>query len=139
MKVTRYTADEIVEDPSPPLPDVLAQPDGAVWVDITNPGEDDVRVLRDVFHMIDTHRDLLAGSLDLYLSVISHRLNEVMRRLTGITAIFALMAVIPGVYGMNFSRAWPSFDWPYGFVVTIVAMLALVAGMLVMFRRMKWL
>lgn len=102
--------------------------------------------LRDVYDhllritdLIDTHRDLLSGALDIYLSVTSNRLNEVVRRLTGITAVFALLAVITGIYGMNFERAYPAFGWRYGFPFTIVMMLVLVGGLLVLFRRMKWL
>lgn len=89
--------------------------------------------------MIDTHRDLLASSLDLYLSVVSNRLNEVMRRLTVITSLLALSAVITGIYGMNFARAYPSFEWPYGFAFTIAGMMVLAVGLLVLFRRLRWI
>lgn len=102
--------------------------------------------LRDVYDhllritdLIDTHRDLLSGALDIYLSVVSNRLNEVVRRLTMITAIFALLAVITGIYGMNFDRAFPSFDWSYGFPFTIGVMLLLVGVLLLVFRRLRWL
>ncbi len=101
--------------------------------------------LRDVYDhllritdLIDTHRDLLSGAVDIYLSVVSNRLNEVVRRLTTITSIFALLAVITGIYGMNFSRAFPSFEWPYGFPFTIGLMLALVGLLLFVFRRFRW-
>ncbi|MBI2200703.1 MAG: magnesium/cobalt transporter CorA [Armatimonadetes bacterium] len=88
--------------------------------------------------LIDTHRDLLTGAMDIYLSVTSNRLNEVVRRLTMITAVFALLAVITGVYGMNFARAYPSFEWRYGFPFTIGVMLVLVGALLTLFRRMRW-
>lgn len=89
--------------------------------------------------MVDTHRDLITGALDIYLSVISNRLNAVMKVLTVITAIFAPLAVITGVYGMNFERAFPSFEWRYGFAVVIVAILIIVGVMLATFRRLRWL
>lgn len=62
--------------------------------------------------MIDTHRDLITGSLEIYLSVISNRLNAGMKVLTVVTAIFASLAVITGIYGMNFQHAYPSVDSP---------------------------
>ncbi|MDR7560155.1 MAG: magnesium/cobalt transporter CorA [Armatimonadota bacterium] len=102
--------------------------------------------LRDVFdHLlriteaVDTHRDLIAGSLDVYLSAASNRLNEVMKVLTVITAVFASLAVITGIYGMNFERVWPPFPWPYGFPAVLAAMAAIVAVMVVLFRRQGWL
>lgn len=89
--------------------------------------------------LIDTHRDLLSGAVDIYLSVQSNRLNEVVRRLTIITSVFALLAVITGVYGMNFERPFPPFEWPYGFPFTIALMLALVVALLALFRRLRWI
>jgi magnesium transporter len=88
---------------------------------------------------IDTHRDLLAVALDIYLSIVSNRLNEVMKVLTMITAIFASLAVISGIYGMNFERAFPPFEWRYGFTAALGIMAASVAVMLAIFRRLRWL
>ncbi len=102
--------------------------------------------LRDVYDhllritdLVDTHRDLLSGAMDIYLSVTGNRLNEVVRRLTVITSVFALLAVITGVYGMNFSRAFPSFEWRYGFPFTLGVMFVLVGALLALFRRLRWL
>ncbi len=101
---------------------------------------------RDVFDhllritdMIDTHRDLITGALDIYLSVISNRLNEVMKVLTVITAVFASLTVISGIYGMNFQHAYPPFDWPHGFAAVLLGMAGITAVMLAMFRRQGWL
>lgn len=88
---------------------------------------------------IDTHRDLLAGALDVYLSLASNRLNEVMKVLTVITAIFASLAVITGFYGMNFQRTFPAFDAPYGVAGALAIMAASVVVMLALFRRLRWL
>jgi magnesium transporter len=92
-----------------------------------------------ITEQIDTHRDLLAGALDIYLSTVSNRLNEVVKVLTVITAMFASLAVISGIYGMNFERPFPPFDWPYGFWAAIGLMAASVVVMLTVFRRMRWL
>ncbi|MDR7535468.1 MAG: magnesium/cobalt transporter CorA [Armatimonadota bacterium] len=92
-----------------------------------------------ITEQIDTHRDLLAGALDVYLSLTSNRLNEVMKVLTVITAVFASLAVISGIYGMNFQRAYPPFDWPWGFPAALGLMAASVIIMLALFRRLRWL
>jgi magnesium transporter len=88
---------------------------------------------------IDTHRDLLSGALDIYLSITSNRLNEVVKVLTIVTAMFASLAVIPGIYGMNFEHAFPPFGWRYGFVTVLGIMATSVVVMLAIFRRLKWL
>jgi magnesium transporter len=92
-----------------------------------------------ITEQIDTHRDLLASALDIYLSLTSNRLNEIVKVLTIITAIFASLAVISGIYGMNFERAFPAFEWRYGFVAALCIMAAGVMTMLAIFRRMRWL
>ena len=88
---------------------------------------------------IDTHRDLLSGALDIYLSITSNRLNEVVKILTIVTAIFASLAVISGIYGMNFERSFPPFEWRYGFPAALGIMALSVFVMLAVFRRLKWL
>lgn len=92
-----------------------------------------------ITEQIDTHRDLLAGALDIYLSIVSNRLNEVMKVLTVITAVFASLAVISGIYGMNFERAYPPFGWRHGFIAALGLMAASVLTMLAVFRRLRWL
>jgi magnesium transporter len=92
-----------------------------------------------ITEQIDTHRDLLAGALDIYLSITSNRLNEVVKVLTIVTAIFASLAVISGIYGMNFERAFPPFEWRYGFLAALGIMATSVIIMLAVFRRLKWL
>lgn len=88
---------------------------------------------------IDTHRDLLAAALDIYLSIVSNRLNEIMKVLTVITAVFASLAVISGIYGMNFERSFPPFEWRYGFPAALGIMATSVAVMLAILRRLRWL
>lgn len=92
-----------------------------------------------ITEQIDTHRDLLSGALDVYLSLVSNRLGEIMKVLTVITAVFASLAVISGIYGMNFERALPPFGWRYGFYSALGMMAAAVAVMLAVFRRLRWL
>lgn len=95
-------------------------------------------VLR-ITDQIDTHRDLLTGALEIYLTLVSNRLNEVMRVLTVITAVFALLTVITGIYGMNFERSFPPFGSRSGFWIIVAVMALLAAGMLALFRWRRWL
>lgn len=321
MKVVRYTADAVTEDPVTPLPDLLAQPDGVVWVDLMGPSEDDVRILREVFHfhplaiedttkqaqrpkleeyegyffmtlhamrppgrerqpvalqeidlffapryvvtvhphavpaldeartrlakagptqhahtdfilysivdsavdtyfpvidridqsldrvedqifrhpsrqaldhllslkrsllqmrrveaplrdifntltrrdlalvrpetlayyrdvydhllritdMIDTHRDLLTGAMELYLINISNRLNEIMKVLTVVAALLGAGGLITSFYGMNFERTFPPFEWRYGALAAMLFIVAVGGVAMLIFRRLRWL
>ena len=100
--------------------------------------------LRDVYdhtiHVIDTietYRDMLASMMDIYLSSLSIRLNEVMKVLTIIATIFMPLTFIVGIYGMNFQHM-PELGWRWGYPLVLLLMAAVTAGMLVFFRRKKW-
>lgn len=101
--------------------------------------------LRDVYdhlvHVIDSieiYREMLAGMMDLYLSSISNRMNEVMKVLTVIATIFMPLTFIAGVYGMNF-RHMPELEWPWGYPAVLLLMLVVAVCMLRYFRRKKWI
>lgn len=87
---------------------------------------------------IDTYRDLLSGSLDAYLSVVSNRLNQIMRTLTSWSIILMVLALIAGIYGENFALA-PNQDTPWGFAYSLILMLALACGLFYLFKRIRWL
>ena len=87
---------------------------------------------------IETFRDILSGMLDIYLSSLSNRTNEVMKVLTIIATLFMPLTFIAGLYGMNF-RHMPELEWPWGYPAVLLLMLAVSAGMLIFFRRRKWL
>jgi magnesium transporter len=87
---------------------------------------------------IDAYRDMLASSLEVYLSTISNRTNGVMKVLALFSAIFMPLTFITGIFGMNFKN-FPELDWKYGFQGTVVIMVVLGAGMLWFFKRRKWL
>ena len=84
------------------------------------------------------YQDLIQGTLDAYLSAVNNRLNETMKRLTVISAIFAALTVITGVYGMNF-KYMPELEWRYGYFALLALMAAVVAGLLHLFKRNKWI
>ena len=91
-----------------------------------------------VIDAVETFRDMLSGMLDIYLSSISNRMNEVMKVLTIIATIFIPLTLVSSVYGMNFTHM-PELDLPWSYPLVLVSM-AIIAGlMLVYFRRKRWL
>lgn len=108
-------------------------------------GESTRPYLRDVYDhtiqiidTVETYRDMVSGLMDLYLSSISNRMNEVMKVLTIIATIFIPLSFMAGLYGMNFVYM-PELQWRYGYFALLGAMFALGGGMLLYFRRRKWL
>ena len=91
-----------------------------------------------IIDSIDTYRDMLAGMLDIYLSSISNRLNEVMKVLTIIATIFMPLTFIAGVYGMNF-KYMPEINWIFGYPFILGLMLFIAFVMLIYFKRKKWI
>ena len=91
-----------------------------------------------VIDTIETYRDMVAGLLDVYLSSISNKMNEVMKVLTIIATIFIPLTFIAGVYGMNFENM-PELKWPWGYPVVWIIMLVLGIIMVIYFKRKKWL
>ncbi|KAF0181075.1 MAG: magnesium transporter [Nitrospirae bacterium] len=101
--------------------------------------------LKDVYdhtiHAIDTletYREMLAGMLDIYLSSMSNRLNEVMKVLTIIATIFMPLTFLAGVYGMNFEHM-PELKWEWGYPAIWMIMIVIGLAMLAAFKRRKWL
>ncbi|MGD8847169.1 MAG: magnesium/cobalt transporter CorA [Desulfobacteraceae bacterium] len=87
---------------------------------------------------IESYRDVLSGMLDLYLSTISNRMNQVMKVLTIVATIFIPITFIAGVYGMNFKHM-PELEWPWGYGAIWGFMIAIVVIMVIYFRKNKWL
>src|SRR6185369_17276407 len=91
-----------------------------------------------VIDTVETYRDLLSGMLDLYLSSISNRTNEIMKFLTVIGTIFMPLTFIVGVYGMNF-KYMPELEWHYGYYILWGIMGAMSLAMAIYFKRKRWL
>ncbi|MCH8494773.1 MAG: magnesium/cobalt transporter CorA [Balneolales bacterium] len=113
---------------------------------------DDVKVfLRDVYdHVvqvidsIETSREMVFSLYDMYMSSLSHRMNEVMKVLTMIATIFIPLTFIVGIYGMNFDPDaspynMPELSWYYGYPLAMGLMVVITAGMIWYFYRKKWL
>ncbi len=105
------------------------------------------RYFRDVYDhlirisdLIDSYRDLLTGAMDVYLSTVSNRLNEVMKRLTIVATIFMPLTWITGFFGMNFGRLVLGITgWPAFVLLGLATQIAAVAVMFVLFRRRGWM
>jgi magnesium transporter len=91
-----------------------------------------------VIDTVETYRDMLSGMLDMYLSSVSNRMNEVMKVLTIIATIFIPLTFIAGIYGMNF-RHMPELEWRWGYFVVLAFMFGIGVLMLNLFKRKKWL
>lgn len=91
-----------------------------------------------VIDTVETFRDLLSGMMDIYLSSVSNRMNEVMKVLTIITTIFVPITFIVGVYGMNFDNM-PELHTTWGYPLTWASIIVTVSILLYYFRKKKWL
>ncbi len=87
---------------------------------------------------IETYRDILSGILDVYLSSVSNKMNEVMKTLTIIATIFIPLTFIAGMYGMNFSYM-PELSWKWGYPAIWVFNILIFISMYIYFRKKKWL
>lgn len=101
--------------------------------------------LRDVYNhviqvtdSIEGLRDVIGGMLDTYLSSVSNRMNEVMKTLTIVAAIFIPITFIAGIYGTNFSYV-PELEWEGSYFAMLGAMGIIVFAMMVYFKKKKWL
>jgi magnesium transporter len=91
-----------------------------------------------VLDSIDLYRDQLSSLLDAYLSVISNRLNTIMKRMTALATILMSLALVTGIYGMNFALI-PAGDWPGGFWFAVGSMAVLGLLLAWLFWRVDWL
>jgi magnesium transporter len=89
-----------------------------------------------IYELVETSRDLLGNALDAYLSTVSNRLNEVMKRLTLFATIFMPLSFIVGFGGMNFAQL--PFDNPTAFAILVASLAVVPTAMLIWFARSRW-
>ena len=90
--------------------------------------------------LVDSYRDLLTGAMDVYLSTVSNRLNEVMKRLTLVATVFMPLTWIVGFFGMNFAWMVRAVQgWPQFLALGVATQAAAVLVMVWLFRRQGWL
>ena len=101
--------------------------------------------LRDVYdhalrisESIESYRDILSGLMDIYVSSVSNKMNEIMKILTVFASIFIPLTFIAGIYGMNFEYM-PELRWKWAYPVLWIAFITIPVVLLVYFRKKKWL
>lgn len=90
-----------------------------------------------IFDFLDTYRDLISSSQEIYLTVVSNRMNEVMKTLTVIATITLPLTLISSIYGMNF-RHIPELEWRYGYFWALGLMLTTAGALVYYFRKKDW-
>jgi len=88
--------------------------------------------------LIGTSRDVITGAMEAYTSLVSNRLNEVMKTLTIIATIMMPLTLVASIYGMNFKHM-PELNSKFGYPTVIAIMITITVTMLFYFRRKKWL
>src|SRR5258705_3897989 len=91
-----------------------------------------------VTDLAESYRDLISGSLEAYLSVVSNRMNEIMKVLTIFSAIMLPLTFIAGVYGMNFDNM-PELHSRFGYYTVCGIMIVVAVGILSIFCKAVWL
>lgn len=88
--------------------------------------------------LVDTNRDTLASLMDIHLTTVSNNLNEVMKKMTVVATVLMSMALISGIYGMNFVHM-PELHWRYGYPFALGLMFAVGGIILLAFKKFNWL
>ena len=91
-----------------------------------------------IIETLDTLRDLTSGMMDLYLSSVSLKLNEIMKVLTIFSALFIPLTFLAGVYGMNF-KLLPELNWQWGYPVFWIICIITTIFMLFYFKKKRWI
>jgi magnesium transporter len=124
---------------------VLARGEHALLHQTTLPYLRDLHdhVLR-LIETIEMFHEIMMSLMEMVASLISNRMNEIMKVLTIIATIFIPLTFLAGLYGMNFNPGagpWnmPELQWAYGYPVVLLVMILMAAGMLLYFRKRHWL
>lgn len=91
-----------------------------------------------IIESIELHRDIVSGLLDIYVSSMSNKMNEVMKVLTVFASIFIPLTFLTGIYGMNFEYM-PELKWPWAYHSLWLVFIIIPSSLLVYFKRKKWL
>ncbi|MBK3331943.1 magnesium/cobalt transporter CorA [Persephonella atlantica] len=90
-----------------------------------------------IIDTLESFRDILSGLLDVYLSSLSNKMNEIMKTLSIIGTIFIPLTFIAGNYGMNF-RYMPELYWHYGYFAVLISYVVIASGLIIFFKKRKW-
>lgn len=86
---------------------------------------------------IDADRDMLASALDVHLSVAANRMNQTVRTLTAASIVLMSLALVAGIYGMNFERM-PELGWRFGYLFALGTMVLIGGSLALLFKRLGW-
>ncbi|MEA5617180.1 magnesium/cobalt transporter CorA [Cronbergia sp. UHCC 0137] len=97
-----------------------------------------------VMEMVETYRELASGLMDVYLSAVSNKMNEIMKLLTVVSSVFIPLTFVAGIYGMNFNTEkspynMPELNWYWGYPMCLGLMAVMATGMITLFWRRGWL
>ena len=90
-----------------------------------------------IYDLLTNYRDLIGGARDIYMTVISNRMNEIMKTLTIVATIFIPLTFIAGIYGMNF-EVMPELGWDWGYYGSLGVMGVMALGMVYYFKKKGW-
>ena len=91
-----------------------------------------------IIDTVESYRDMLSGMMDIYLSSISNKMNEVMKVLTIFASIFIPLTFVAGLYGMNF-QFMPELEWRWGYFAVVGFMVLVGISLAAYFKKKKWL
>jgi magnesium transporter len=96
-----------------------------------------------VMDMVETYRELATGLMDVYLSSVGNKMNEIMKLLTVVSSIFIPLTFIAGVYGMNFNTEksplnMPELSWYWGYPACLMLMGSIGSSLAIFFWRQGW-
>jgi magnesium transporter len=91
-----------------------------------------------VIELIESYRDILSGLLDIYVSSVNNKMNEVMKVLTVFASIFIPLTFLTGIYGMNFEYM-PELKWKWAYPVLWAIFITIPIVLIVYFKKKKWL
>jgi magnesium transporter len=97
-----------------------------------------------IMEMLETYHEMTSGLMELYMTTVSMKLNDVMKFLTVFTTIFIPPTLLVGIYGMNFNPSasplnMPELNWEYGYIVVWAAIAIMVTSMLAFFKKKHWI
>jgi magnesium transporter len=84
------------------------------------------------------YQELATNLMNVYISVNSHRLNQIMKVLTIVTVVFTPLALLAGIYGMNF-EGMPELELKHGYFILLGVMVLIATGLMALFRKLKWM
>lgn len=124
-----------------PLREVMTRFERVEEPHVSNESKVFIRDLYDhtiqVIETVEVFRDMVSGTIDLYMNSVSNRMNNVMKVLTIIATIFIPLTFIAGVYGMNFEHM-PELGWPWAYYAVWALMLMMAFAMVIYFKVKKW-